>query len=197
MSATGRGAVRNESDFYPTPLWCAELILRRIRMPSGSRWLEPCSGDGVLVSAIRATDPLARISTMDSRPECEQQTMAAGANSFACMDALGEKWVPHDAVFMNPPFSRATEFVKSALASSSDVVICLERIAWLCTWGKRDGRMPSLFVLPNRPSFIGSGRTDASEYAWMVWGLSSHVVEMLPSVPLEYRRQTNSWTAAK
>ena len=43
MSATGRnlpGAERHTDDFYATPPWCVEALLRGSNLPSG-RWLEP------------------------------------------------------------------------------------------------------------------------------------------------------------
>ena len=48
MSATNRGAVRNEHDFYPTPAWCVHRLLEAVPLPAG-RWLEPCVGDGAKI----------------------------------------------------------------------------------------------------------------------------------------------------
>lgn len=61
MSATGRGAVRHERDFYSTPAWCVDRLLDdilpqiRVSRPDGvETWLEPCVGSGAIVEAVEA-----------------------------------------------------------------------------------------------------------------------------------------------
>ena len=49
----------------------------------------------------------------------------------------------------------------------------LLRLNWLgsedrAAWLRR--HPPSVYVLPNRPSFVEGGGTDATEYAWFIWG---------------------------
>lgn len=189
MSATNRGAVRAVADYYPTPSWCVRRILEKIDAPAGLTWLEPCAGDGALVRALRAHDAKAEIGAFELREDAMSSLHRAGADVSVCCDALLlTDWPTADVVLMNPPFSRAIEFCKKAIDSRARLVVCLERLTWLCTWGKADSRMPSMFVLPDRPSFIGAGRVDASEYAWFVWGLQQTVVEMLPRTALTERK---------
>lgn len=51
MSAAGRGAIRQPDDFYATPAWCVDALLRGCALPSG-RWLEPTAGDGAIVGEV-------------------------------------------------------------------------------------------------------------------------------------------------
>lgn len=75
-----------------------------------------------------------------------------------------------DVVFGNPPFTLASEFIDESLACSETVVMLL-RLDFLAS-KKRNAFMqantPSIFVIPDWPSFDGQG-TDSNEYAWFVW----------------------------
>lgn len=79
---------------------------------------------------------------------------------------------------MNPPYTHALEFVKVGLSltrssSVEGVVAALLRINWMAGQGRRDFHQAwpcDVWVLPKRPSFTGDGKTDATEYAWFVWG---------------------------
>ena len=74
MSATGRnlpGAERHADDFYATPPWCVEALLRGSNLPSG-RWLEPTAGDGAIVEEVHtigsmSSGILSRVGRRNSR----------------------------------------------------------------------------------------------------------------------------------
>lgn len=73
-----------------------------------------------------------------------------------------------------PPYSIALEFIEAALSmrKSQGVVAFLLRINFLGSQERADWHRAhpcKLYVLPRRPSFTGGG-TDATEYAWFVWG---------------------------
>jgi len=46
MSATNRGAVKLEKDFYPTPDYTIDSILEEIDFSKVSSFREPCRGGG-------------------------------------------------------------------------------------------------------------------------------------------------------
>ena len=99
-----------------------------------------------------------------------------------------------DVMIMNPPFSHALDFVIHGM-SMAPTVIMLQRLNWLgparAEWLRRN--QPDVYVLPKRPSFTADGSTDATEYAWFVWGeWGSHSdgrsfgrVAMLDGAPLQ------------
>lgn len=53
MSSTNRGGYRMADDFYATPTWAVDAVLRRLLMP-GLRILEPSAGRGAIVRALLA-----------------------------------------------------------------------------------------------------------------------------------------------
>ncbi len=182
MSATNRGAERRESDYYPTPTWVTRRILEALNLAHGKTYLEPCAGDGAIVRVLRERDAEAGIIALEIHGEGD----IPGADATVRCDALSCAWPKADVVIMNPPFLHAAQFVSRALVAAP-LVICLERVGWAVTWGKTGAPMPSgAFFLPNRPSFTGEG-TDASEYAWFVWG-GPPGLHMLPDTPLAERK---------
>lgn len=167
MSATNRGAVRNEADFYPTPAWCVHRLLERAVLPGGE-WLEPAVGGGAIVAAVNAVRGDVAWTAIDTRVVSPLDAYAA---TFFSADFLSTDPAPRwSTIITNPPFSLAFEFVQHALRIAPYVVMLL-RVNFLGS-AKRSAffrnEMPDIYVLPNRPSFTGKG-TDATEYAWMVW----------------------------
>lgn len=167
MSATNRGAVRNESDFYPTPLSAFKPLLPFIKevvatCPFGIDRIvwEPACGDGRLIRCMQA-DAIA----------------ATGNDLNASYDYLQDK-TDRFCVVTNPPFTLAQEFVTQATALSTHTFMLL-RLNFLGSQKRKQWwqahEPAALFVLSERPSFTGHG-TDATDYAWFYWGDCHHGV---------------------
>jgi len=181
MSATGRSGVRRRDDFYETPEWCTRAILRALK-PQPETILEPSAGHGAIIRVLRdnAWNTIARpaITAVEIRPEALFHLGDAGADVAIAADFL--EWsmaerVPYDLLIGNPPFSLAFEFCQRAIGMAH-VVALLLRLNFLgsqrrARWMR--AHTPAVFVLPKRPSFTGKG-TDATEYAWFVWGHHDH-----------------------
>jgi hypothetical protein len=101
-----------------------------------------------------------------------------------------------DVTIGNPPFSLAQEFINAALSISREVTFLLRlnflggdaRSSWIREW------YPSVFVLPNRVSGTGDGKTDSTEYAWMRftnqgWRPPWGEYRILNTTPVEERRR--------
>lgn len=95
----------------------------------------------------------------------------------------------------NPPYSLALEFVQAMLPLADHVVV-LTRLNFLAGGVRREffaKDMPDVYVLPNRPSFTEDGRTDATEYAWLVWtperGRTTGKIEVLAETSIEERKR--------
>lgn len=187
MSATNRGEIRSENDFYPTPIWLIQPILPfvlpgKTRVPESEEEftiLEPACGSGSIVTEIEnfpTRVPLC-IDCMDIDP-----------NSFDCRqgDFLEEDPEPiFDLIITNPPYSYAQEFIDHArkfLRGPESALCFLLRINFLgaqkrASWWRENG--PSgIYVTPRRPSFR-KGKTDATEYAWFLW-------DERPALPIEF-----------
>ncbi len=191
MSATGRSAVRDPSDYYATPAWCVRRLLEAVELPAGL-WLEPCAGEGAI---IRAVEEHAHGNVIWHAIEAREECIPILDVISTCQTAVQGSFqaVPADSryalVLTNPPYRSALQIVQHAL-KFAPIVVMLLRLNWLASdkrvaWIR--AHTPSVFVLPDRPSFVGEGG-DATEYAWMAWGLGVPTVSILGSTPLAERR---------
>lgn len=180
MSATGvpnkAGVVyaRHKDDAYFTPAWCTEAIARVIGF-HGIRVLDPCCGEGSILSALATTRPRGHMRGIELDDERAAKAAGLGFHVTA-RDSLGpESWGQPDAVITNPPFSLAMEFLVRSLREvgpSGDVVFLL-RLAWMASQGRvafHRAHPSDVYVLPKRPSFTGDGRSDSADYAWFCFG---------------------------
>lgn len=190
VSATGRSAVRDPSDYYATPSWCVRRLLEAVDLPGGL-WLEPCAGEGAIIRAVAEVRDDVRWHAIEYRDECIEALSglptveAAAGGSFQRKSAVGSFAV----CLSNPPYRSALEFVQHALRFAP-IVIMLLRLNWLASAARAEwmrAHQPSVFVLPDRPSFVGRGG-DATDYAWMAWGLRTPGTLVLGSTPLAERR---------
>lgn len=189
MSATGRSAVRDPSDYYATPAWCCKRLLEAVDLPGGL-WLEPCAGEGAIIRSVADVRQDVRWHAVEYREECIPildaiPGCAAVSGAFQRKNGLG----PYAVVLTNPPYRSALEFVQLALRFAP-IVVMLLRLNWLAS-AEREPWMrthtPSVLVLPDRPSFIGKGG-DATDYAWLAWGLHDPpTVQVLAATPLAER----------
>lgn len=175
MSATNRGRERNVDDAYMTPGWAVKALLQECRLPGGT-WLEPCAGDGAIVRATQAVRDDVVFIANDTRSECyDSLRVLCDPADVTCRDYLVEDLLfgrrPR-VIITNPPYSLAMEFIKHSLGYGA-VVAMLLRLPFLASQKRapffRDN-CPDVYVLPKRPSFLPDGKTDATDYAWFVWG---------------------------
>lgn len=154
MSSTGRGAVRAESDLYPTPEAAFRPLLPYIKQTGETCFWEPACGDQRLIRWMN------------------QAGLQAGGADIATTgyDFLKDKnrW---PAIVTNPPFSLALEFVQHAIAHA-DHVFMLLRLGFLASEERRRfwaAHPPTaMFILCNRPNFVMSCKCDLPEcrHAW-------------------------------
>lgn len=168
MSATGRGAKRQEADFYPTPSYCVARLLQYVQLPPG-RWLEPSAGEGAIIRAVKARRTDIVWTAVEMREECRVDlTACADVVSIADFREWRPDGRPFELVLGNPPFTLASRFISHALEVGERVVFLL-RIGFLasekrCSFFRKVG-VPDIHIIPDRPSFTGTG-SDATDYAW-------------------------------
>lgn len=177
MSATNRGASRVAADFYETPKFCVDRLLERLVLPAG-RWLEPCAGEGAIIRAVNAhrddvdwyASELRAECYPDLRPLVRKESHLWLGHFTVPFNPLLQRRRYYDVILTNPPYNQAERFIRRCLPYAHYTVMLLR----LNYWGS-DTRQPLLrrhapdtFVLPNRPPFVG-GKTDATEYSWMLW----------------------------
>ena len=211
MSATNRGAVRREDDFYETPDWCVYRLLdylgeRVVRSLLKRMWLESAYGGGAIVRAVavwcrRHGLEVPQWRAVDIRPEAalaaqHDKLVVSAHRGDYCRGGLDAEIRDHQFAvnLTNTPFVDAYLYAKEAIRHC-DHVLFLLRLNWLGSaerraWLEETG--PSVYVLPDRPDFTGEGG-DATEYAWLHWrrGRTSNekgVLDYLDTTPLNERR---------
>lgn len=157
MSATNRGAARNERDFYATPESAFAPLLHYLHFDL--EYWEPAQGDGRLVRWLR------------------ESGRRADGRDLACGFDFLEDTTQRQFILTNPPFSLALEFCDHAINHAPEVMMLL-RLNFLGSQARRPWwathEPDALFVLSQRPSFgknkQGRKGTDACDYAWFYWG---------------------------
>ena len=198
MSAKGRGDhTGGAEDFYSTPFWCVDRLLDFIGGPPDDVILDPCAGSGAIIRAVTrwCVDwdqyaPAWHVAEL----RAEEKSVLAQAGPILDVDCPRDSLhtpVGWDGVIItNPPYGLAQEFIET-------YALCSSRSYWLLRlnflgsvrrapmWHEfmLNGKMPNIYVLPNRPCFaltkekkngVLTGRmvpgTDACEYAWFEFG---------------------------
>lgn len=191
-----------EAEWYETPVWAAERILDvELLTP---RVLDPCAGRGVLGDALIAKgyDPL-EVVEIDLNRWPGQSRRVTTPIDFLCPTIREEllplidephSWKGREfSVMMNPPFSKACEFVDHAFDLGARKVLMFQRFSflesasrrkfferrpparvWLC--GDRAlcwrGDVPEEDVLDDTGKVIikgKKGRSTPTAHAWFVW----------------------------
>jgi len=179
MSSTNRGGQRSPSDNYPTPTFCVHRLLEGAELPGGL-WYEPCAGEGAIIAAVNEVRNDVQWVANEIRKGGHHELMRRLGHlpSFQanCGDALDDFAFPDrkvDVVITNPPFFLAMELIQTLMRQFPHAhVVQLLRMNF---WGTKKRQPffekypPDMYVLPNRPSFKGEGKTDSIEYAWFVW----------------------------
>lgn len=137
MSATNRGAVREERDFYATPEAAFRPLLPHL--PKNKTIWEPACGDQRLIIWMQ-----------------QEGLTANGSDLSRGTDFLADQ-TRRQCILTNPPFSLAQQFCDHALNNSSEVWMLL-RLNFLASaerkqWWK-EHEPAALFVLSSRPSFV-------------------------------------------
>jgi hypothetical protein len=176
MSATGRGRERNPRDYYRTPAWCVEALLREELLSPDV--FDPACGDGAILAAIQAHGAGHTVHAQELDHAVALEASQRLQVPVSVGDSLDEYacWPDADVV-MNPPYRQAADFVRRALVEvpQRGKVCALLRLNFLGSSRKRldivgpGSELARVLVLPKRPSFTGDGRSDACEYAFFVW----------------------------
>lgn len=166
-----KSVLRPMLDFYETPAWAVRAILPHLpAVHEGTQILDPGCGTGAILRELVKAWPHAEIVGLEKEEgrykECEVQALPVVQGDFLICD---DKF---DMIISNPPYVCALEFVQHAI-SRAPVVCMLLRLPWLASqrraaWHKENPA--ALYVLPRRPSFTNDGKTDATDYAWFLWG---------------------------
>lgn len=154
-------------EHYETPEWAAEAILRK--EPMCGLVVDPCCGIGILRSDIKFD---------------VHDWGIPGLNKQDFLKIADLKIKDDFSIFMNPPFSKACEFVQKSLELGARKIVCFQRFAW---WESRSRRVFWEKYPPSRVYVCGDRapcwRHDIPEserksgtptaHAWFVWDRES------------------------
>lgn len=166
MSAKGISGDSVEGDRYYTPRWVVRQMVDHVlprAMERADLWwkndlciLEPSSGPGVIVDALRAWRPRAHITTIDTDPTVRP----AASDQHHTGDFLAHlpRSSSYDLACTNPPFTPALDFTRHLhVVLEVPVTVLLLRLAFLSSDERQDflrARPPAFVdVLAHRPSF--------------------------------------------
>jgi hypothetical protein len=176
MSYTQRNRNSNSIDDYPTPAWVTKSFIEAWQLfdQMGPEWLEPSVGDGHIIQAVnefRSDIRWLAIDIRDTRESLENLGLEED-DIIMNQDFFELKFYKHfDVAILNPPFSRGIEFVKKC-RQISDYMIVYQTLNFLGSekrnrWLRED--CPDIYVIPDRVSHVGHGKSDAIYSAWYVW----------------------------
>jgi hypothetical protein len=165
---------RQDKDFYPTPDWVTEALLRRVRLPKGI-W-EPCCGDGAMAQVLEAHGHHVVGTDLVDRGYGE-----------AGRDFRAETRLPEGitAIVTNPPYGRRLfAFVDHALELTrpvSGMVAMLFNAQWPYAAVNSERLLHPAFeasvVLRNRIVWFADedgrpAKSPQENHCWLVWDWS-------------------------
>lgn len=118
---------------WETDPWAPRRLLEEVRFPTGIV-VDPCTGTGVLSYAARAAGYQVLSQDIADWGYPGLSRLADWLEPDAVAPVEGQLFT----VFMNPPFSRACEFVDQALSLGAAEVWTFQRFPWLETGERRD-----------------------------------------------------------
>lgn len=120
-------------EHFITPDWAVKAILTREILTR--EVVDPCSGTGVLgLAAIEEGYSVNFIDIHDWGNGFNVIADFLGGNSHD-LDEYIARSVDGSTVLMNPPFSKAVDFVKRAFSLGARKVVCFQRFSW---WESQD-----------------------------------------------------------
>ena len=167
---------RRDLDFYETPAYYVETLIKRAGILPTSRVFEPCAGDGAIAWHFEG-----RCWTNDIDFRRNTNYHFDAADEWPVLDP-GWGWI-----ISNPPFKQALPIVERAVERAANIAMLL-RISFLEPTKQREQfllkRPPSGIIYLPRHSFTGNGKSDMSTVAWMLWNYRlTPAIQVAPRFP--------------
>jgi hypothetical protein len=158
-------SARRAFDFYPTPRWMTEALLRRCR-PFGPV-LEPAAGDGAISNVLRAHGLDVVTNDLDPARSTDFHHDIRERAAWSAFSTRGTWWG-----ITNLPFNVADQVVPLAVDNLNYFASVL-RLSWLEPTAARQlflkHNPPDKLIIMPRTDFKGKGQTDSVTSAWFVW----------------------------
>ena len=171
---------RKPADLYPTPVDCTYSLIPHITdlLPYGSRILEPACADGQISKALEQYGY--QVDSFDLRPDVKYGTggvdFLSEDNDFKIVEKHEgfEVRLEYDAVWTNPPFVIADQFIRKSLEVAPVVIMLLKAQYWNTANRKklfRETKPLRELNLTWRPAFLEAerGKSPLMDCMWVVW----------------------------
>lgn len=177
----------NPLDVHLTPAWAVSAVLPYLPIIAREGLIIDAGAGGGAICGVLVEAGM-KVAAVEIRPDA----VASGRASMPGVEWIEGHYLSADlilppavGVVTNPPYGgrhdTAAQFVRRSIdlvRPRGGFVAALLRLNWLCggqvTHGRAEwlrGDMPEeILALDRRPSFAVGGRTDATDYAWMIWG---------------------------
>lgn len=162
-----------DRDVRYTPARCVEALLDVCPPPRGMPVLDCCAGNGAILRVLKGYGY--RVQWVEVR-EAEREALSAiGEGVVWDWIHMSEHWTKGScSIVTNPPYSIGPAILSAALETNPPYCAALLRLnhlgsaSWFRFW--QEHQPDGLIILGSfRPSFTEDGKTDASEYCWVVW----------------------------
>lgn len=160
---------RKPADLYQTPVEATYSVIPYVEdlLPAGSRILEPACAEGQMSKALEEFGYA--VDSYDLRPDAGY---GIGGVDFLSNPTFRDG--QYDAVWTNPPFSAASQFIERGLEIAPIVVLLLKSNYWFTKGRKALFRKhPPIrqFNLTWRLAFLKEerGNSPLMDCAWFVW----------------------------
>lgn len=168
------GYEREDHDFYETPEWVTDVLLRNVFLKNGVIW-EPAAGNGAIAEKLKVAYPTKYVHTTD--------IVQRDYTLTTVIDFLQSEWISDQSISIvtNPPYGKLTDqFIERALnitETSKGIVAMLMRNEFDCAASRRKffadhPAFTKKIVLLKRPRWYEYKPGDAGprhNYAWYIW----------------------------
>jgi len=171
LSIVGHGNNRQENDFYPTPEYATEALLKREKF-EGVTWECACGGGAI-----------SKVLEKHGHDVYSTDLYDYGYGKSG-VDFLKEYFVGIDNVITNPPYKLATEFVLQAQEVADKKIAMLLKLVFLESSSRykllfkpdsfeTDWRLKTVYVFSKRLKIYKDGiigkNSGLIAYAWFIW----------------------------
>lgn len=166
---------RIDDDFYETPSWCVEGLLRQTQWAlQGSSVLDPSAGRGAILEAARGFGAARCLGLELDRGRCDRAQAAGFIVTLGNSLLVG--WEAADFLIGNPPYALALNFALRAAEWSRAIgrpAALLLRLGFMSSKERAPFHLkfPScLHPLAKRPKFRTDRKgTDKYDVGWFIW----------------------------